>query len=82
MLYACVCVHLFGFFALVFFLTPRIVAVALAVRNRTSTINSLDLLLEVKRMEEQTDKLSGLFSNNECICIRGGKSLALRESFA
>ena len=57
--YAYVWVHLFafscyagflGFFAMVFFLTPRIVAVALAVRNRTSTTNSLDLLLGIKRM--------------------------------
>ena len=39
---------------------------ALAVRNRTSTTNSLDLLLGIKRMGEQTDEVPGLFSNNEC----------------
>ena len=56
----------FGFFCSGVFLTPRIVAVALAVRNRTSTTNSLDLLLGIKRTEEQTDEVPGLFSNNEC----------------
>ena len=56
LLYANVCVHRFafsryaGFFGLGFFLTPRIVAVALEVRNRTSTTNSLDLLFGIKRM--------------------------------
>ena len=48
------------------FLTPRIAVVALAVRNRTSTTNSLDLLLGIKRMGEQTDEVPGLFSNDEC----------------
>ena len=70
-----VCVHLFafscyaglfGFFCSCVFLTPRIVAVALAVQNRTSASNSLDLPLGIKRMGEQTDEVPGLFSNNEC----------------
>ena len=55
-----------GFFCSGVFLTPRIVAVALAVRNPTSTTNSLDLRLGIKRMGEQTDEVPGLFSNNEC----------------
>ena len=38
----------------------------LAARNRTSTTNSLDLLLGIERMGEQTDEVAGLFSNNEC----------------
>ena len=76
LLYAYVCVHLFAFSCYVVFLvlwgflTPRIVAVALAVRNRTSTTNSLDLLLGIKRMGEQTDEVPGLFSNNECSCCK------------
>ena len=49
------------------FLTPRIVAVALTVRNRTNATNSLDLLLGIKRMGEQTDEVHALFSNNGCI---------------
>ena len=50
LLYADVYVHFLrsrvmrGFFGLVFFWTPGIVGVALAVRSRTSTTNSLDLL--------------------------------------
>ena len=78
LLYAYVCVHLFAFSCyadfLVFcsgvFLTPRIVAVPLAVRNGTSTTNSLDLLLGIKRMGEQADKVPGLFSNKECTDIQ------------
>ena len=45
--------RVFGFFRSGF-LTLKIVAVALGVRNRTSTTNSLDLLLGIKRMGEQT----------------------------
>ena len=55
LLHAYVCVHLFAFSCYAGFLgffTPRNVAVALAVRNRTSTTNCLDLLLGIKRMGE------------------------------
>ena len=54
------------------FLTPRI-AVALAVGNRSSTTNSLDLLFGIKRMGEQTDEVPGLFSNNACIIVKRQK---------
>ena len=74
MLLSTVRVHLFAFscyagflvFCPVVFLTPRIVAMALAVRNRTSATNGFDLLLGTKRTGEQTDEVPSLFSN-ECI---------------
>ena len=43
--------------------------VALAGRNRTSTANSLDLLIGIKRMGGKTDEVPDLFSNNECSVV-------------
>ena len=62
------------------FLTQRIVAVGLEVRNPTSTTNSLDLLLGIKRMGEHIDEVPDLFSNNECtVCALNSLDAATAE---
>ena len=68
LLYAYVRVYLFAFscYAGFSFFASRIVAVALAVRNRTSANNGLDLLLGIKRVGEHTDEVPSLRVQQHC----------------